>query len=248
MAGKVLQSVATETTRNWDHHRQPRDHRATHRIKDESGGLLGSRRAPAWIALIIVSCTVFVESAPFAAEQKTGTPNRPARKEDSLNEEQIRLMESDIVRFTNRHREKAKLQPLKISRALTFLAREQNEHMCANGTLSHESKLFPKGWRKFSDRMRAVRVRSAGENIAYSTIGKDSRRWAKFIVDGWMKSPGHRKNILNGKFNYLGVGVWECDGKIAYATQVFSSDIGLIPWRRRQSENGAQRDRRSRSF
>jgi uncharacterized protein YkwD len=184
------------------------------------------------MAPIIVLCIVFVESSSFAAEQKARTQNGPDQGADSLNEEQIRLMESDIVQFTNKYREKARLQPLRINPALTFLARKQNEHMCASGTLSHESKLFPEGWRKFSDRMQAVRVRSAGENIAYSTIGKDPKQWAKFIVEGWMKSPGHRKNILNARFNYLGVAVWECGGKIAYATQVFSSDIGRIPqWR-----------------
>ena len=41
---------------------------------------------------------------------------------------------------------------------------------------------------------------SAGENIAagYSTPAA--------VVTGWMNSPGHRANILNGNFNYLGVG------------------------------------------
>ena len=161
-------------------------------------------------------CIVFVESAPFAAEQRARTPNKPAQKKGSLNEENIRLTESNIVRFTNTYREKAKLQPLKISPALTFLARKQNEHMCANGTLSHESKLFPEGWRNFSGRMQAAQVRSGGENIAYSTIQRDPEQWADFIVKGWMKSPGHRKNILNAKFNYLGVAVLECSGKYSH--------------------------------
>jgi uncharacterized protein YkwD len=229
VVGKVLQSVAIETKRNRKYRGQPQDYRAAQRIADECGDLWGSWRATVWIALIIVICIVFVESAPFAAEQRARTPNKPAQKEDSLNEEHIRSMESNIVRFTNKYREKAKLQPLKISPALTFLARKQNEHMCANGTLSHESKLFPEGWRKLSDRMQAVRIRSSGENVAYSTIGKDPEQWADFIVKGWMKSRGHRKNILNAKFNFLGVAVWECGGRIAYATQVFSSDIGRIP-------------------
>jgi uncharacterized protein YkwD len=232
MEGKVPQSVVMETKRNWGHHARLPDHRATHQITDECGGLWGPWRATGWVAFIIVICTVFAESAPVAAEQKAKSQNKPERKEDSLNEELIRLVESHIVRFTNKYRKKARLQPLKINPALTFLARKQNDHMCANGTLSHESKLFPKGWRRFSDRMQAVRVRSAGENIAYSSIGEDPKQWAEFIVEGWMKSPGHRKNILNAKFNYLGVAVRECGGRIAYATQVFSSDIGRIPWRR----------------
>ena len=45
---------------------------------------------------------------------------------------------------------------------------------------------------------------NAGENIAYgsgsySTVGR--------IMDGWMNSPGHRANILNGEFRKIGIGV-----------------------------------------
>ena len=229
MAGKVPESETIGSKRNRKYREQPANYCAAHRTTDERCDLWGSWRTTAWIAPVIVLCIVFFERTPFAAEQKVRTQNRPTQREDSLNEEQIRLMESDIVRFTNKYREEARLQPLRINPALTFLARKQNEHMCASGTLSHESKLFPEGWRRFSDRMQAVRVRAAGENIAYRTIGKDPKQWAKFIVEGWMKSPGHRKNILNARFNYLGVAVWECGGKIAYATQVFSSDIGRIP-------------------
>jgi uncharacterized protein YkwD len=232
MGGKVLQSVAMETKRNWGRRGRPRDFSSTHEITDGCDELSSSRRAKTWIGFIIAIYIISVESASVAAAQKVRTPNRSSQREGSLNEQQIQLTESYIVRFTNRYRVKAKLQTFKISPALTLLARQQNEHMCANGTLSHESKLFPKGWREFSDRMRIVQVRSAGENIAYSTIDEDPKQWAKFIVEGWMKSPGHRKNILNAKFNYLGVAVWECGGKIAYATQVFSSDIGRIPWER----------------
>jgi len=226
MALQFLQSLAIEMNCDWDYQR---DHRAVPRIEDKCGGLYGSRRATGRLALVVVICMIFVEGAPVAAEQKSRTPNKPAQKERSLKEEQIRSMESNIIRFTNEYRQKAKLPALKISLALTFLARKQNEHMCASGTLSHESKLFPEGWRKFSDRMQAVRIRSGGENVAYRTILKHPEQWADFIVEGWMKSLSHRKNILNAKFNYLGVAVWECGGRIAYATQVFSSDIGRIP-------------------
>jgi uncharacterized protein YkwD len=30
--------------------------------------------------------------------------------------------------------------------------------------------------------------------------------FAKIVVEGWMNSPGHRKNILNPEFTYLGCG------------------------------------------
>jgi len=45
---------------------------------------------------------------------------------------------------------------------------------------------------------------SVGENIAW---GSGSRSTAREIVDGWMHSPPHRANILNGRFREIGIGV-----------------------------------------
>ena len=45
---------------------------------------------------------------------------------------------------------------------------------------------------------------SIGENIAYGTGPYGTPR---SIVRGWMHSPGHRANILNGTFRDIGIGV-----------------------------------------
>jgi uncharacterized protein YkwD len=45
---------------------------------------------------------------------------------------------------------------------------------------------------------------SAGENIAW---GSGSLATPAEIVDGWMHSPGHRANILNGSFTQIGIGI-----------------------------------------
>lgn len=52
--------------------------------------------------------------------------------------------------------------------------------------------------------LRNTRGYTIGENIGwgsydYATPGS--------IVDAWMKSPGHRANILNGRFREIGLGV-----------------------------------------
>lgn len=59
--------------------------------------------------------------------------------------------------------------------------------------------------------------------------------YAKFVVNGWMNSPGHRKNILDTFFTHLGVGCslhYEGSGidKIPYVkcTQNFSKPIEPI--------------------
>jgi uncharacterized protein YkwD len=45
---------------------------------------------------------------------------------------------------------------------------------------------------------------SAGENIAW---GSGSLATPASIVNGWMHSPGHRANILNGSFTRIGIGI-----------------------------------------
>ena len=45
---------------------------------------------------------------------------------------------------------------------------------------------------------------SLGENIAYGTGPYGTPR---SIVRGWMHSPGHRANILNGTFRDIGIGI-----------------------------------------
>jgi uncharacterized protein YkwD len=46
--------------------------------------------------------------------------------------------------------------------------------------------------------------RTLAENIAW---GSGSEATPAQIVDGWMHSPGHRRNILNGELRDIGVGI-----------------------------------------
>lgn len=55
----------------------------------------------------------------------------------------------------------------------------------------------------------------AGENVAY---GFPSGRAA---VRGWMRSDGHRRNILNGSYRLLGSGAAQSNDGTWYAAQVF---------------------------
>jgi hypothetical protein len=41
-------------------------------------------------------------------------------------------------------------------------------------------------------------------------------------VDGWIDSPGHRKNLL-GRFTHCGIGVFCNDAGAYYSTQLFSA-------------------------
>lgn len=61
-------------------------------------------------------------------------------------------------------------------------------------------------------------LQGAGENVAMSWNLGDP---AKVAVDGWVKSPGHRKNLL-GNFRYMGIGVYQNQEGRYYLTQMFA--------------------------
>ena len=80
----------------------------------------------------------------------------------------------------------------------------------------HAREMWQRGWighDGFSSRIRAChRNVASAENVAagYNT--------AKGVVDGWMRSAGHRRNILG---NYTHMGVGEYGG---YWVQIFVND------------------------
>ena len=53
-----------------------------------------------------------------------------------------------------------------------------------------------------------------GENLAYG------QRSPSAVVQAWMASEGHRKNILNDAFDHIAVGLYEKDG-VLYWSQLF---------------------------
>jgi hypothetical protein len=60
-----------------------------------------------------------------------------------------------------------------------------------------------------------------GENIAYH-YGDSEEAVATNLMTAWMKSPGHRKNILDSGYSHMGVGIAESNGKY-YGTQNFGT-------------------------
>ena len=82
-----------------------------------------------------------------------------------------------------------------------------------------------------TDRLKSVGIEGGyrAENIAISNeINPTYWSFALKLVDQWMNSEGHRKNILNSNYNYLGCGTYYYKfeyGKYYYfkSTQNFSS-------------------------
>lgn len=63
--------------------------------------------------------------------------------------------------------------------------------------------------------LRRCGLSTAGENVAYGFPNGRS------VVRGWMRSDGHRRNILNRSFRLLGSGAAQSNDGTWYAAQVF---------------------------
>ncbi|WP_242902990.1 CAP domain-containing protein [Actinomadura terrae] len=103
-----------------------------------------------------------------------------------------------VVSLTNAERAKAGCEPLRVDARLARAARRHSADMAARNYFDHTSRNGDSPWKRMED----AGYRSPGaENIAkgYAT--------AAAVVAGWMKSPGHRANILNCDLRAIGVGM-----------------------------------------
>ncbi len=80
----------------------------------------------------------------------------------------------------------------------------------------------PFGHQGFNERVKQYpfSVRGAAENVAMSQGMRDV---AKVAVDGWIQSPGHRKNLLAPSMEYCGIGVYKNSQGAWYLTQLFGA-------------------------
>ncbi len=106
--------------------------------------------------------------------------------------------EQEVLKLTNDFRQANSLKPLILDQNLEKAADLHTQNMATKDFFSHTGKNNSAPW----DRAKSAGYESGfvGENIAagYTT--------PKAVVDGWIKSPGHRANMLNANYNEIGLG------------------------------------------
>jgi uncharacterized protein YkwD len=113
-------------------------------------------------------------------------------------------LQKATVCLMNRERRKRGRRGLRADRRLQRAAYRHARDMVARAYFSHVSR----GGRTPAQRVsRTGYIRGGswrvGENIAW---GAGSRGTPRAIVNSWMRSPGHRRNVLNPRFRAVGVG------------------------------------------
>jgi uncharacterized protein YkwD len=133
-------------------------------------------------------------------------------------DERAREFAADVFAQTNAIRAKKKLRQLKRDPHLDAVAQAHAFDMAAQGYFDHHS---PQGMDVF-DRMETAgcpRWWTGGENIAagYNT--------PVIAIKAWMDSPGHKRNVLDGNYEHIGIGAYHAPGSEYgwYWVQVFAS-------------------------
>lgn len=148
-------------------------------------------------------------------------------------------LEKRIHELVNAERVKNGLKPFKYSGKLSAIARAHSRDMASRNYTSHitpeglnpSDRAKKAGYNIIKKKKNGYRT-GVGENIHESWAEKEvngkampylpgADDAAKKAVDGWMKSPGHRENILNPDYTLAGIGVAVSKDKRIKITQVF---------------------------
>ncbi|MFD3696846.1 CAP domain-containing protein [Streptomyces sp. NPDC058646] len=106
---------------------------------------------------------------------------------------------AEVLVLVNKERAAVGCQALTVNAKLTKAAQDHSADMAAHSNMSHTGSDGSDPGRRIT---RAGYVWSTyGENVAYgySTPAK--------VMEGWMNSPGHKRNILDCSFKEIGIGL-----------------------------------------
>jgi hypothetical protein len=166
------------------------------------------------LSLAVIAGVVFL--ALFLA--RTAAQDRPPHAGSIRTYGSASESERFFFDAANRERAAAGLSELKWDEALATAARKHAALMVKADEISHQFSGEPALEVRTSE--AGAHFSSVGENVAVGT-------GAPGIQAGWMKSPGHRANILGAGYNSLGVGVVEARGEL-WAVEDFSIAVEAL--------------------
>ncbi|MCP4605145.1 MAG: hypothetical protein GY847_32270 [Proteobacteria bacterium] len=127
-------------------------------------------------------------------------------------------LEKMLLDAINRERQESGHGRLELSKKLTKVARKYSTEMAESGIVAHIS---PDSG-SVADRIRAARIwlAAVSENLARAGSAREAH-------DGLMQSPAHRANILNPRYDHVGIGVALVEsesGVSVLVTQIFARE------------------------
>lgn len=165
------------------------------------GRSTGQGRRRIAVAAVAAVAVLVPASAPTAASAAP-CANRDAHPSET----RTGAIKRATLCLLNRRRAARGLKKLRHNRELAVAARRHAQDMVNQDFFAHTTP----GGVSFVDRIlrtdyvRSSRGYSVGENLAWGSYRLGTPR---LIVQAWMRSPGHKRNILDGRFREIGIGV-----------------------------------------
>ena len=159
--------------------------------------------------VFLSACLVTVGETPRTTTGETATANLP---DDDTGTGSASDVERRAFNLINEYRVSLGLAALVWNEKIARECRTHSRYMISRNTLSHDN---------FSTRIanlrRSINVGGAAENVAMNYNMPDP---AKVARDGWIRSPGHHKNI-KGNYTHSAMGAVRSANGHWYLTQVF---------------------------
>ncbi len=203
--------------------------------------------SPLGISVVLATVALILPASPAGAQKTIFVPAEPTRevrqyqKTPRLSVERVATRIHELI---NEVRRASGLPPLKRDADLEKVGRDHSADMANNGYFDHVDL---RGMRATDRAHRAKYVclvdlqnpvpLNIGENLfagfryhRYRLIyysdeivaefdWKTEEEFARETVDGWMDSPPHRKNLLDGRYRLHGVGVYLSKSMELFVTQ-----------------------------
>jgi uncharacterized protein YkwD len=159
------------------------------------------RRLRRYSVSAVAGLTMFVTQCapPQCAPAPAPAPSGPA---------------AQVVALVNQHRAAAGVAPVTMHPALNSAAQNHSSYQAAANTMTHDGA----GGTDAGDRIAASGYDWGlwGENVA------SGQPDAASVMQAWMNSTGHRKNILDPRFTDIGVGIAYSASGVSFWTEDFA--------------------------
>jgi uncharacterized protein YkwD len=176
-------------------------------------------------AILVISVLVAVLAAvgvsatePAAAQTEGGYVKKCGGGQIFLN-----AQEKETFALHNQIRRDRGIRTLCVHPILQKAARAHSKDMIERDYFSHTTKGRNETFFERLERY-GYRYRKVGENIAW---GSGSFGEPRSIMDAWMNSPDHRRNILNNDFRQIGIGTHTGTWKGHSDVTMYTADFGL---------------------
>ena len=169
-----------------------------------------------------------IPAAMRTANREHGKVNGASQKTDTAAQ-----IEAAILSRVNRLRAERGLAVLEASSLLQKAARSHSEQMASQNFVAH---IDPSG-KDVVGRIQAQGIgnfKSVGENIF---AGENLASVADAVLEGWMASPGHKRNLLSPEYRQAGTGVVIVSG----TRKIFVTQVYLEPYADERADASARK-------